>query len=166
MFKMSTIHANTMLSHMHPNDYTTAQSLLLRWRCGAAASIPSADVLSTPSHQFHGSASGRPSLDRYPRCCRPPDSKIWRIGWPHLWRAKLWRLYLQHGDSVTCTVNGMISVTSTLRHQVRDVHGTQRSKFTSMISIHLQSCVPEIIKISAFCKSYCEKNRWHLVMWT
>jgi len=113
MFKMSTIHANTMLSHMHPNDYTTAQSLLLRWRCGPAASIPSADVLSTPSHQFHGSASGRPSLDRYPRCCRPPDSKIWRIGWPHLWRAKLWRLYLQHGDSVTCTVNDMISVTST-----------------------------------------------------
>jgi len=57
-----------------------------------------------------------------------------------------WRLCLQHGDSVTCTVNGIISVTSTLRHQVRDVHGTQRSKFTSMISIHLQSCVPKIIK--------------------
>jgi len=58
-----------------------------------------------------------------------------------------WRLSLQHGDSVTCTVNGMISVTSTLRHQVRDVHRTQRSKFTRMISIHLQSCVPKIIKI-------------------
>jgi len=52
----------------------------------------------------------------------------------------------------------MISMTSTLRHQVRDVHGTQRIKFTSMISIHLQSCVPKIIKkIRAFCKSYCEK---------
>ena len=36
--------------------------------------------------------------------------------------------------SLTCTVNCMISMTSTLRHQVRDVHGTQRSKFTSMIS--------------------------------
>ena len=24
--------------------------------------------------------------------------QIWRIGWPHLWRDKLWRLSLQHGD--------------------------------------------------------------------
>jgi len=31
-------------------------------------------------------------------------------------------------------------------HQLRNVHGMQRSKFTSMISIHLQSCVPKIIK--------------------
>ena len=60
-------------------------------------------------------------------------------------------LSLQHGDSVTCTVmNGMISVTSTLRHQVRDVDGTQRCKFTSMLSIYLQSCVPKIIKIRAY----------------
>ena len=36
-------------------------------------------------------------------------------------------------------------MTSALRDQVSDVHGTQRSKFTSMISIHLQSCVPKII---------------------
>jgi len=65
-----------------------------------------------------------------------------------------WRLSLslQHGDSVTRTVKGMISVTSTLRHQVRDVHGTQRSTLTSMISrpIHLQSCVQKIIKIRAY----------------
>ena len=73
--------------------------------------------------------------------------QIWRIGWPHLWRDKIRRLSLQHGDSVTCAVNGMISMTSKLRHQVRDVHGTQYSKFTSVISIHLQSCVPKIIKI-------------------
>jgi len=38
---------------------------------GAAASTPSADVLSTPSH--YRSASGRPSLEAYPRCCSPPD---------------------------------------------------------------------------------------------
>ena len=76
--------------------------------------------------------------------------QIWRIGWPHLWRDKIWSVSLQHGDSVTCTVNGMISVTSTLRHQVRDVHGMQRSKFTSMTSIHLQSCVPKIIKIRVY----------------
>ena len=55
-------------------------------------------------------------------------TQIWRIGWLHLYRDNSWRLSLQHGDSVTCTVNGMISVTSTLRHQVRDVHGTQRIK--------------------------------------
>jgi len=24
--------------------------------------------------------------------------QIWRIGWPHLWRDKLWRLSLQHDD--------------------------------------------------------------------
>jgi len=67
-----------------------------------------------------------------------------------VWRDKIWHLSLQHGDSVTCTVNGMISVTSILRHQVRDVHDMQCSKFTSMISIHLQSCVPKIIKIRAY----------------
>jgi len=43
--------------------------------------------------------------------------QIWRIGWPLLLRDKIWHLSLPHG--VTCTVNGMISVTSTLRHQVR-----------------------------------------------
>jgi len=76
--------------------------------------------------------------------------QIWRIGCPHLWRDKIWRLSLQHGDSVTCTVNGMISVTSALRHQVRDVHGMQCSKFISMINIHLQRCVPKIVKIRAY----------------
>jgi len=61
-------------------------------------------------------------------------------------------LSLQHGDSVTYMVNGLTSVTSTLRHghQVRDVHGTQRSKITSMISIHLQSYVPKIVRIRPY----------------
>ena len=36
--------------HMHSNEYTTAKSLP-RWWCGPAASTPSADVLSTPSHR-------------------------------------------------------------------------------------------------------------------
>jgi len=67
-------------------------------------------------------------------------------------------LSLQHGDSVTCTVNGMISVTSTLRHQVGDVHGTQRSKFTNMISIHLHHSVPNIIKICIFVKVMMKKS--------
>ena len=36
----------------------------------------------------------------------------------------------------------------TIRHV--HVHGMQCSKFTSMISIHLQSCVPKIIKICEY----------------
>jgi len=41
---------------------------------GPLASTPSTDVLSTPSH--HGSASGRPFLEAYPKCCNPPDSNL------------------------------------------------------------------------------------------
>jgi len=59
--------------HMHSNDYAIAQSLPWWW-CGPAASTPSADVLSTPSH--HGSANGRPSLKGYPRCCSSQDSNL------------------------------------------------------------------------------------------
>jgi len=72
MFKMSTIHANTCIQ--------TTTGMPLRNRCrddvvhGPAASTPSADVLSTPSH--HGSASSRPSLEAYLRCCRLPDSNL------------------------------------------------------------------------------------------
>ena len=128
--------------NMHSNNYATAQLLLLRW-CSSAAFTCSADVLSTPS--YHGSANGRPSLEGYPDAV-VHRIQIWRIGWPHLWRDKLLASLSAAHDSVTCTMNGMISVTSTLRYQVRDVHGTQRSKFTSMMSIHLQSCVPKIIK--------------------
>ena len=52
-------------------------------------------------------------------------------------------------------------------HQLRNVHGMQRSKITSMISIHLQSCVPKIIKKSVhICKSYCEKISGTFIMWT
>ena len=62
-----------------------------------------------------------------PRTVDPLLNVVHRILiWPHLQRDKIWRLSVQHGnshDSVTCMVNGMISVTSTLRHQVRDVHG-------------------------------------------
>jgi len=122
--------------HMHSNDYAIAQSQPWWW-CSPAASTPSADVLSTPSH--------------HPRTVDPllkdtSDAvvhriQIWRIGWPHLWRDKIWRLSLQHGESVTCKVNGMISVTSILRHQVRDMHGTQRNKFTSMIMQRLSLCI-------------------------
>jgi len=52
--------------------------------------------------------------------------QICQIGWPHLWRDKLLASLslMQHGDSVTCMVNGMTSVTSILCHQVMDVHDT------------------------------------------
>jgi len=81
MFKMSIIHANTCIQ--------TTMPLCNRCRDGgvhgAAASTPSADVLSTfnvqcfnvlstPSH--HGSTSGRPSLEAYPRCCSPLGSNL------------------------------------------------------------------------------------------
>ena len=59
--------------HMHSNDYAIAQSQPWWW-CSPAASTPSADVLSTPSH--HGSANGRPSLEGYPTCCSPSDSNL------------------------------------------------------------------------------------------
>ena len=110
------------------------------------------DVLSTPS--YHGSANGRPCLEGYLRCYTPPDLNLANSVATSLEGQNLASLSvsLQHSDCVTCTVNCMISVTSTLRHQVRDVglHGTQRSKFTSMINIHLQSCVLKIIKIRAY----------------
>ena len=91
IFKMSTIQANTCIQTTTP-----LRNCCRYWRCGPAASIPPADVLSTPSH--HGFANGRPSLS-IPRCCSPLDSNL-AIGWPRLWRDKIWHLSLQHGDKV------------------------------------------------------------------
>jgi len=101
MFKMSTIYVNTCIQMTTP----------LRNHCRDDGVVQQPPL--TPSH--HGSGNSRPSLEIYPRCCSPPDS-VWRIGWPRLYRDKIWRLSLQHGDSVTCTVNDMISVMSTLCH--------------------------------------------------
>ena len=89
-FKMSTIHANTCIQ----------TNMLLRNRCcddGVAMQLPlpqQIDVLSTfnvlSTHIMDHAVVHR--------------IQIWRIRWPHLWRDKLWRLSLQHGDSVTCTM--------------------------------------------------------------
>jgi len=48
------------------------------------------------------------------------------------------------------------------------IHGMQRSKFTSMISIHLQSCVPKIIKktMCIFVKVILKKISGTFFMWT
>jgi len=138
-FKMSTIHANTCIQMTMP----------LHNRCRDDGVVQQPPLPQQTFFQLLHIMDLR-TVD--PLLKDTPNAvvhwmQIWRIGWPHLWRDKIWRLSLQHGYSVKCAVNGMISMTSTLRQQVRDVHGTQCSKFTSMISIHLQSCVPKIIKI-------------------
>ena len=102
---------------MYSNDYATVQSLP-RWWSGPAASTPLENVLTIHTH--HGSMNGRPSLERYPRCCSPPYSNLAN------WVAT--SLGMNSGVSlcskVKCSsssVNGMISLTSTystLRQQV------------------------------------------------
>jgi len=94
MFKISTIHGNTCILTTTP----------LRNRC-----------------RYDGVHGQQPPLPQQtffqllhiidPRAVDPllkhtPDAvvhriQIWRIRWPHLWRDKLWRLSLQHGDSCT-----------------------------------------------------------------
>ena len=109
MFKMSTIHANTCIQMTTP----------LRNRCsddGVHVQQP-----PFPQQTFFQLLHIMDLRTVDPLLKDTPDAvvhriQIWRIGWSHLWRDKLWSLSLQHGDSVTCTVNGMISVTSTLRH--------------------------------------------------
>jgi len=102
MFKMSTIYANTCIQMTMP--------LRNRYRDdgvhGPAASTPSADVLSTFNVLSTHIMDPR-AVD--PLLKHTPDAvvhriQIWRIRWPYLWRDKLWRLSLQHGDSVTCTM--------------------------------------------------------------
>jgi len=133
--------------HMHSNDYAMCN----RCRddaCGPAASTCSADFQL---------------LNMDPRAVDPllkdtpyaviHRTQIWRIGWPHPGRDKLlaslsaawWQCH------VHCTVNGMISVTSTLRHQVRGVHGTQRSIAKLYTKNHKNPCifVKVIVKKSA-----------------
>jgi len=133
MFKMSTIHANTCIQ--------TTTPLRNRSRDDGVVQQP-----PLPQQMFfqHLHIMDPRTVD--PLLKDTSDAvvhriQIWRIGWPHLWRDKIWRLSLQHGESVTCKVNGMISVTSILRHQVRDMHGTQRNKFTSMIMQRLSLCI-------------------------
>ena len=73
---------------------------------GPAASTPSAVVLSTFNVL---STHIMDPLAVDPLLKHTPDAvvhwiQIWRIRWPHLWRDKLWRISLQHGDSVTWTM--------------------------------------------------------------
>ena len=92
--------AQNICSKCLPFTWTHAFKRLCH--CAIAAVIM---VWSSSRHSFN-------SFTSYPLLKDTPDVvhrvQIWRIGWPHLWRDKIWRLSLQHGDSVTCTVNGMI----------------------------------------------------------
>ena len=100
MFKMSTIHANTCIQTTTP----------LQNRCRDDS------VVQQPPHPqqtffqlFHimDSRTANPLLKDTTDAV-VHRIQISRIGWPRLWRDKIWRLSLQHGDIVTCTVNGMI----------------------------------------------------------
>jgi len=124
LLKMSTIHANKCIQTTTP----------LRNRCRHDGVVQQPPLPQQTFFQLFHIMDPR-TVD--PLLKDTPDAvvhriQIWRIRGPYLWRDKIWRLCLQHGDSVTSltrTVNGMISVTSTLGHQVRDVHGTKPSKF-------------------------------------
>jgi len=69
---------------------------------GPAASTPSAVVLLTfnvlSTHIMDPLAVD--ALLKYTPDAVVQRIQIWRITWPHLWRDKVWRLSLQHGDSV------------------------------------------------------------------
>ena len=104
IFKMSTIHANTC--KQHSNDCATAQSLP-RWRCAWSSSLHSLSRRSSTFNVLSTHIMDPRAVD--PLLKHTPDAvvhriQIWRIRWPHLWRDKLWRLSLQRGDSVTCTM--------------------------------------------------------------
>jgi len=119
MFKMSTIHANTCIQTTMP----------LRNRCRDNGVVQHPPLPQQTFFQLLHIMDLR-TVD--PLLNDTPDAvvhriQIWRIGWPgHISGGKnFWRLSLQHGNSVTCMVNGMILVPSTLHHQVRDVDGMQ-----------------------------------------
>ena len=93
MFKVSTIHTNTM----HSNDYRLCQcaiaAAMMEWS-SSLHSTSSTHVLSSHSHP--GSANGRPSLQGYRRRCSR------RIRWSHLWGMNSGvSLWMQQRDSVT-----------------------------------------------------------------
>ena len=100
MFKMFTIHTNTCIQTTSRLRNCAIAAAMMVWS-SCLHLLSTADFLSTPSH--HGSASGKPFLEAYPYVV-VHRIQIWRIRWPHLWGDKLWRLSLQHGDGVTCTM--------------------------------------------------------------
>ena len=83
-----------------------------------AAFTPSEDVLSTHSH--HGFANGRHSLEGYHRRYSPPDSNL--ANWVST--SVGWTLVFLSVSTWQCHMRDLISLTSTLRHHIRDVRDT------------------------------------------
>jgi len=105
MLKMSTIYANTCIQTTTP-------------LCNCCCNDDVLQQPPLPQQTFFQLLHIMHLVD--PLLKDTPDAvvhriQIWQIGWPHLWRDKIWCLSLQHGDSVMCMGNGMISVTSSLR---------------------------------------------------
>jgi len=93
MFKISTIHANTCIQTTTP----------LRNRCCDGGVVQQPPL---PQQTFFQLLHVMDPLMVDPFFKHTPDAvvhriQIWQIRWPHLWRAKLWRLSLQHGNIVT-----------------------------------------------------------------
>jgi len=90
MFKMFTIHANTCIQ--------TTTPLRNRFRDDGVVQQP-------PLHEqtffqllhIMDPRTVDPLLKDTPHAV-VHRIQIWPIGWPHLWRDKIWRLSLQHGD--------------------------------------------------------------------
>ena len=132
---------------MHSNDYATVQSLPRWWWSSSLHSLSRRSLNSFTSWICE---YGRPFLEGYPDAV-VHRIQIWRIGWPHLWRDKL--LASLSAAWWQCMVNGMISVTSSLRHQV---YCTQRSKFTGIWLVFIcKLCTKNHKKSVHICKSYC-----------
>ena len=92
MFKMSTVHVNKMSCIQ-----TTTP---LRNHCGDDGVVQQPPLPQQTFFQLLHIMDPRtvnPLLKDTPDAVVHPI-QIWRIGWPHLWRDKLWRLSLQHGD--------------------------------------------------------------------
>ena len=142
MFKMSTIHANTCIQTTTP----------LHGRCCCDDGVVQQPPLAQQIRFFQLlHVMDLRTVD--PLLKDTPDAvvhriQIWRIGWP-ISRGINYGVFLS-AAWWQCHVHGE-------RHDFSDVnitspgkgcrlHGTQRSKFTSMVSINLQSCVPKIKK--------------------
>jgi len=96
--------------------------------------------------------------------------------WPLTWLTNhrpsvlwcCWLGYLTHKIVSEMTYNvssGTLNTTIPYYTNTIPVHGTQCSKFTSMISIHFWSCVRKVIKILAYLQKLLWKNQWHLFMY-
>jgi len=120
------IHHNSH-EHMHSNDHATAHfcaQSLLQWWSGPAASTPSADVLTVQLIHIMDLRTVDPLLKD------APDAVVRQIqvrgqlgghisGWMNSGVSLCSKVIC-----LSSSVNGMISLTSTLRHQVRDVRDT------------------------------------------